>query len=269
MCSNAHCVQTLTFKHPLCVAPECVPAPTEPRHRHAYTPISRGVLYFQIPWSASTHMAGKNPNAWISACVWSSGQCKHFPSSNVRCAESLQMTTVCRDRLRGPCVCPQFIPLAHSALPDALLVPMVRGSEGVGGSRLHTPCIVWVWVVDSGMQGCGVGLLGPSWKPRGQMQGQAGSVGRMPAGGFPETGHSSWERFPGPPGPTWPRALSADGRGRRAMPRMSQAPACTSPHKSLVDLCTHTCVHACANSAPNVQMCILIHTHRLALLCCL
>lgn len=68
-------------------------------------------------------------------------------------------------------------------------------------------------------QSCRVGgraNWGPSWKPRGQVQGQAGSVrGRMPAGGFPETGHSSWERFPARPAPPRPGHSRQMGRAGR------------------------------------------------------
>lgn len=99
------------------------------------------------------------------------------------------------------------------------------------------------------MQGWGLGLPGPSWKPRGQVQGQASSAGSMPAGGFPETGHSSWERFPGPPGRTWPRALSAEGRGGgQGQDRPGQAPACTCLHWTGAHTPTYkracSCVHA-------------------------
>lgn len=133
--------------------------------------------------------------------------------------------------------------------------------EEVGCTPLH--CVgVGGGLRPAGLEAGGwrLGLLGPSGKLRRQVQGQAGSVGRMPAGGFPETGHSNWERFPGHPAPPGPEALSADGQGIQAMPKTSQAPACTCLNKSHWWTCAHTpvcmcelcspqaSVHACANT---------------------
>lgn len=118
------------------------------------------------------------------------------------------------------------------------------------------PCSVWVCAADSGVQHWGWGLPRPSWKLGAQVQGQASSVGRTPAGGFPETGHSSWERFPGLPGPTWPRALSADGQGGRAMPRRARPqPAHARPGGTCGPVHARLCAcmfvgHAGGNSAP-------------------
>lgn len=127
-----------------------------------------------------------------------------------------------------------------------------RGSEAAGGSGPHTPAIVSVWAGDPAEQGWRLGRPGPSWKPRGQVQGQASSAGSTPAGGFPETGHSSWERFPGPPGRTWPQALSAEGRGG-GQGRDRPGPSLHMPSREPpLDRCTRThvrtCVLVCARS---------------------
>lgn len=65
------------------------------------------------------------------------------------------------------------------------------------------------------MLGCGwgLGLQGSSRKCQRQVQGQAVSVGSVPVLGFPETGHSSWERFPGPAQPHLAWGTLGDGRG--------------------------------------------------------
>lgn len=142
--------------------------------------------------------------------------------------------------------------LHPQTLLASLLVLTARGSEAAGGSGPHTPAIVSVWAGDPAEQGWRLGRPGPSWKPRGQVQGQASSAGSTPAGGFPETGHSSWERFPGPPGRTWPQALSAEGRGG-GQGRDRPGPSLHMPSREPpLDRCTRThvrtCVLVCARS---------------------
>ena len=71
--------------------------------------------------------------------------------------------------------------------------------------------------------GWGLGLKGSSRKCQRQVQGQAVSMGSVPVLGFPETGHSSWERFPGPAQPHLAWGTLGDGRGWQA--GIQEAPA--------------------------------------------
>lgn len=180
------------------------------------------------------------------------GAVQHFPSSR---AHSAGPST--RDRgpgrhwgplrgagalSRGPCSSVSVCPIRrHSALSRS-------GSDPVGGSGLDAlPCAVRLGPEDSVVQGWRQGLLGPSWKPRGQVQGQAGSVrGRMPAGGFPETGHSSWERFPArpaPPGPGHSRQMGRAGRQCQGGAGLQTAQARTGATGGPVH--THLCASMC------------------------
>lgn len=83
-----------------------------------------------------------------------------------------------------------------------------------------------------------------------------GLCGGMPAGGFPETGHSSWERFPArpaPPGPGHSRQMGGAGRHCQGEARPQTAHARTGATGGPVR--THLCAWAMpgASSAPRVQ----------------
>ena len=72
----------------------------------------------------------------------------------------------------------ELTPRGETLLFRSLLALWGRGggSDCVGGSGLDPPLhCVWVEAEDSVMQGWRQGLLGPSWKPRGQVQGQDAS----------------------------------------------------------------------------------------------
>lgn len=81
--------------------------------------------------------------------------------------------------------------------------------------RGHFPYGSGRWIQARWAVGWGLGLQA-SRKPQRQVQGQTVSVGKVPVLGFPETGHSSWERFPGPAQPHLARGTLGDGWGWQA-----------------------------------------------------
>lgn len=274
------------IKHP-CVAPERVPASfcTEV-HARSPMPVSGDVCTLRYPRLCRYHEQIKTLRQHTCVGqhrVWSPGLqtlskfkcllCRPLTPADLgweqRGGHPLRAGTLCKEPL---CV-PQFPLLERDPplLESLLLVPAVRGSGGSRESGLHTPSTRWVRAVDSGMQGWGQGLPPspqPSWKPRGQVQRQVGPAGSsLAAGGFPETEHSSCERFPGLPGPTRPRGTLGRGVRPGVSAKEEPGPACTCPHGNHWGRAHTPRVCVCESCSAHTSVCA-VHTHRLALVGC-
>lgn len=111
------------------------------------------------------------------------------------------------------------------------------------------------------MQGWRQGLLGPSWKPRGQVQGQAGSVAGCQRVASLKLGTAAGRGF------RRARPHLAPGTLGRWAGRAGNAKEEPGPRLRM-RACAHTpaCVgQARANSAPRIQRCVVVHAHQPAL----
>lgn len=120
-----------------------------------------------------------------------------------------------------------------------------------------TPLHCAVWAEDSVMQaGLEAGPPGTFLEAQGAGARAGGLCGGMPEGGFPETGHSSWERFPArpaPPGPGHSRQMGGAGRHCQGGARPQTAHACTGATGGPVRTHLRAWAMPGANSAPRVQ----------------
>lgn len=137
----------------------------------------------------------------------------------------------------------------------SLLVLAGRGSEGVEGSGLHNPSSV---VVDSGLQGCGQGLL-PFLEARGRCEGRPALQAVRQRVASLKLGTAAGRGFrarPAPPGPGHSRQMGGVGGQCQA----GAEPSLHMPGQEPPGMCAHLCACVCELCSPHANV-HAGHTH--------